>query len=141
MKRKITLLLVCMLLVLSCQLVAAADSEIALREGRYIVGEDIDPGKYILTCTATTTGQIGDAYGALGNAIDSFGGTSGFGNLFNAFGGLMEEISGVTVQIIGNYGDVLASRELKEGETVQVNLKTGTALKISDGTCTLAVKK
>jgi len=41
------------------------------------------------------------------------------------------------VEIIGNYGDVLKSYNLKTGETMNIVLEEGTALQISDGSCTL----
>lgn len=141
MKRTIALLLVALLLTLSCPILALADSAITLREGRYIIGEDLEPGKYILTCTSTTGAQMGEAYGALGSALDAMEGTSSYGNLFGAFGGLMDEVSGLSVEILGDFGDVLASRELKKDEQIQITLKIGTALRISEGTCTLEPKK
>ena len=139
MKRWVAATLALMLM-LSLTALAAGDA-LTLREGRYIVGEDIDAGSYILTCTATTGDQMGTAYGALGGALDALGGTKGYGNLFNAFGGLMAEELTMTVAILGSYGDVVTSRELKTGERVKVTLKKGTALKISDGTCTLSKAK
>ena len=119
----------------------AAGDDLTLREGRYIVGEDIDAGVYILTCTGTTGDQMDTAYGALGNALDALGGTKGYGNLFGAFGGLMAEGITMTVSILGSYGDVVTSRELKTGERVKITLKKGTALKITDGSCTLEKSK
>ena len=53
---------------------------------------------------------------------------------------MAEEIT-MTVSILGSYGDVVTSRELKTGERVKITLKKGTALKISDGSCTLAKSK
>ncbi len=138
MKRCFAMALAVMLMMTMTAL--AAGSELTLREGRYIVGEDIDAGSYILTCTGTTGDQMGTAYGALGNAMDALGG-SGYGNLFNAFGGLMAEELTMTVAILGSYGDVVASRELKTGERVKLTLKKGTALKIADGSCILARDK
>ena len=45
-----------------------------LREGKYIVGEDIEAGAYTLTCTATAGEQMKDAYGSLGGAFDKLDG-------------------------------------------------------------------
>ena len=69
--------------------------------------------------------------------MDSLGGTSSYGQLFSAFGGLMEEAIGVTVEIIGDYGDVLKTYTMQKDDTFTIKLKAKTALKISDGTCTL----
>lgn len=110
----------------------------ALREGRYIVGEDIEAGAYTLTCTATAGEQMKDAYGSLGGAFDKLdGGGSEYGPLFGALGGLMEEVIDMTVEIIGDYGDVLKRYDMKAGDSIKITLKAKTALKITDGSCTL----
>ena len=109
----------------------------ALREGRYIVGEDIEAGAYTLTCTATAGEQMKDAYGSLGGAFDKLDGGSEYGSLFGALGGLMEEVIDMTVEIIGDYGDVLKRYDMKAGDSIKITLKAKTALKITDGSCTL----
>ena len=109
-----------------------------LREGKYIVGEDIEAGAYTLTCTATAGEQMKDAYGSLSGAFDKLdGGGSEYGSLFGALGGLMEEVIDMTVEIIGDYGDVLKRYDMKAGDSIKITLKARTALKITDGSCTL----
>ena len=46
--------------------------EITLREGKFIVGQDILPGTYTLKCTATSGDTYGDLYSSLGDAYRSF---------------------------------------------------------------------
>ena len=133
MRKYLSLLLVALLL---CLCAAQAEAR-TLREGRYIVGEDIPAGRYVLTCVKTTGEQVGDAYGKLGGAMDSLTGESGYGALFGALGGLMENTVGMTVEILGGYGDVLNSDTLMKGDSVRITLKEHTALKITDGSCTL----
>ena len=41
------------------------------------------------------------------------------------------------VKILGDYGDVLRSVEMKTGDVVTLSLSEGTALQISEGSCTL----
>ena len=41
------------------------------------------------------------------------------------------------IEILGNYGTVLKSFEMKAGDSVRITLEEGTALQISDGTCVL----
>ena len=137
MKKLTAVLLALALLALFCGALAAG-KEVKLKEGKYIIGRDIPAGRYRLTCTGTTGQQFSNVYGALGNAFDAMEGTNTYGNLFGAFGGLMEEYSELSVEIVGDYGDVLASKTLKDGDYVYINLKEGTALRITDGTCTLA---
>ena len=108
-----------------------------LREGKYIVGEDIEAGAYTLTCTATAGEQMKDAYGSLGSAFDALDGDGGYSSLFGALGGMMEDVIDMTVEIVGDYGDVLNSYGMKSGDSLSIKLEEGTALKISDGSCTV----
>ena len=110
-----------------------------LREGKYIIGEDIAPGAYTLTCTATAGEQMNDAYGSLGGALDALdGGGNEFGALFGMLGGMAEDVIDMTVEIVGDYGDVLKRYDMKAGDSLPITLKEGTALKITDGSCTIA---
>ena len=108
-----------------------------LREGRYIVGEDIEAGAYTLTCTATAGEQMKDAYGSLGSAFNALDRDGGYSSLFGALGGMMEDVIDMTVEIVGDYGDVLKRYDMKVGDSLKITLKANTALKISDGSCTL----
>ena len=143
MKRMIALAMGILLLACAAAGLAEADAPIearTLREGRYIVGEDIEPGTYTLTCTGTAGEQMKDAYGALGDAMDALDGSQGYGSMFGAFGGMLEEYVGMTVEILGDYGDVLKSWDLKAGDAMSITLKAETALQISDGSCTIVAE-
>ena len=108
-----------------------------LREGKYIVGEDIEAGVYTLSCTATAGERMKDAYGSLGSAFDALDGDGGYGSLFGALGGMMEDVIDMTVEIVGDYGDVLKRYDMKAGDSLKITLEAKTALKITDGSCTL----
>lgn len=109
-----------------------------LPEGKYIIGQDIQPGRYTLICTKTAGESLGNAYSSLG---DFFGGLSDdgtdYGSLFGSLGGMMSDFVGTTVEVIGDYGTVIKAYELKAEEKIQVTLEANTALKISDGECRL----
>ena len=60
-----------------------------------------------------------------------------FGGLFGSLGGMMSDLINTEVRIIGDYGTVLKSFELKAGDSVKLTLEKNTALQISEGTCTL----
>ena len=96
-------------LVLALVAMAEEPPEVTLRAGKYIIGQEIEAGTYTLTCTGTDGEQMNDAYGALGSAFDKMDGSNSndYSNLFGALGGLMENYVDLTVEIIGNYGDVL----------------------------------
>ena len=112
--------------------------DITLREGKYIVGDDILPGTYTLKCTETSGDTYGDLYSSLG---DLYGGSdSPLGGLIGSLGGMMSDIVNTKIEIIGNYGTVLKSYELKAGESVQLTLSENTALQISEGTCVLTAE-
>lgn len=133
--------LIACLLALAC-LIGAGLAEGAsggwvLREGKYIVGEDIPAGSYTLTCTGTAGEQLNDAYGSLGSTFDALGGGSEMNALFGMLGGMAENWVDMSVNILGGYGDVLKSYSLKNGESIYLTLKPNTALQISDGSCTV----
>ncbi len=106
--------------------------EVTLRDGKYVVGEDILPGTYTLKCVETFGETYGDAYSALGGAA---GGD--LGGMMGALGGLMGDMINAQVEVLGDYGAVLKSFEMKTGDTVRITLAEKTALQISDGTCLL----
>ena len=109
--------------------------ELKLREGKFIIGQDIEPGSYTLKCVETSGESYGDIYSTLGNLYG--GSDSAFGGLFDSLGGAMSNLINAEVKIIGDYGAVLKSFELKAGDSVRLTLEKNTALQISEGTCTL----
>ena len=106
--------------------------EITLKEGKFIIGQDIQAGSYTIKCTET----FGDTYGS---AYSSLGGLFGdeLGGMMNSLGGMMGDLINAQVEILGDYGTVLKSFELGVGDTARITLEKGTALQISDGTCVL----
>lgn len=112
-----------------------------LREGKYIIGEDIEAGTYTLTCIATVGEQMNDTYGSLGSAFDAIEGGNEFGSLFGMLGGIAKDYVDMTVEIIGDYGDVLRTYSMKTGDTMSITLKEETALQITDGSCTIAIEE
>ena len=113
--------------------------EISLREGKYVIGKQIAAGTYKLTCTGTAGSDMKDAYGALGGALDALDGDQGYGSVFNAYGSMFEALGGMTVQILGDFGDVLNTWTLKVGDSMNITLEEGTALSISDGNCQMSL--
>ena len=51
----------------------------------------------------------------------------------NSLGGMMGDMINAEAEILGNYGTVLKSYELKTGDSVRITLEEGTALQLSDG--------
>ena len=142
MKKLIALTVALLVLALIGVSVAEEQTEIegrVLREGKYIIGEDIEAGTYTLTCIATAGEQMNDAYGSLGSAFDAIEGGNEFGSLFGMLGGMAEDYVDMTVEIIGDYGDVLKTYSMKTGDTMSITLKEETALQITDGSCTIAI--
>ena len=65
MKKLIALTVALLVLALIGTCVAEEQTEIegrVLREGKYIIGEDIEAGTYTLTCTATAGEQMNDTW-------------------------------------------------------------------------------
>lgn len=142
--KKLIALTVALLMVLIGVSVAEEQTEIegrVLREGKYIIGEDIEAGTYTLTCTATAGEQMNDTYGSLGDAFDAIEGGNEFGSLFGMLGGMAENYVDMTVEIIGDYGDILRTYSMKTGDTMSITLKAETALQIMDGSCTITAEE
>ena len=117
--------------------------EMTLKEGKYIIGKDIPAGSYTITCLSTEGEDLNNMYSSLGSAYNSLDSSSGtdWGSLFGALGGLMEDISELEVEILGDYGDVLKKVTLKKDASVDLTLNEGTALQISEGTAKLSSRK
>ena len=109
--------------------------EITLKAGKFIVGEDILPGTYTVKCLKSDGDTYGDLYSGFGDAYSNI--DSGLGGLMGALGGMMGDVLTTSVEIIGDYGTVLKSYDLKTGDSVTVKLEEGTALQISDGSVLL----
>ena len=140
MKKLIALAMALMMLAFAGVGVAEETEEAedrVLREGKYIIGEDIEPGTYTLTCIGTAGTQMNDAYGSLGNAFDALEGGNEFSALFGLLGNMAEDFVDMTVEIIGDYGDVLKTCTMKTGDTMTITLRVETALQITDGSCTI----
>lgn len=117
--------------------------EMTLQEGKYIIGKDIPAGSYTITCLSTEGEDLNNMYSSLGSAYSSLDSSSGtdWGSLFGALGGMMEDISELEIEILGDYGDVLKRVTLKKDASVDLMLNEGTALQISEGTAKLISKK
>ena len=110
-----------------------------LSGGKYIVGQDIEPGTYKITCTSTSGEALNDAYSGLGNAYDALLG-EGWGQLMGAAGDILESTSDMDVEILGDYGTVIKSVSMKTGDVVTLTLEENTALNITDGSCTIEMQ-
>ena len=144
MKKLIALTVALLVVALIGVCIAEEQTEIegrVLREGKYIIGEDIEAGTYTLTCIATAGEQMNDTYGSLGSAFDAIEGGNEFGSLFGMLGGMAEDYVDMTVEIIGDYGDVLKTYTMKTGDTMSITLKEETALQITEGSCTIAIEE
>ena len=111
--------------------------EYTLRDGKYIVGEDIAPGEYTITCIETEGEELNNAYTSLGGLYDALGEDDGWGALFGSLGDVIESVSPVTVNILGDYGSVIKTFDLKKDDTTHISLNENTALEISGGKCSL----
>ncbi len=116
--------------------------EMTLQEGKYVIGRDIPAGYYQITCLSTEGETLNNVYSSLGSGLDSMDNSSAsaWGNLFGALGGMMEEISELEIEILGDYGDVLKRVTLKKDASADITLNEGTALQISEGTARLISK-
>jgi len=116
---------------------------VTLSAGRYIVGQDITPGTYLITCVATDAEELSKGFGSLGAALDSLDSSSGtsYTDIYSSLGSMFASMDeGIKVEVIGDYGSVLKSVQLKKGESVFLTLEGKVALKISDGSCRLESK-
>ena len=115
--------------------------ELTLEEGKYIIGKDIPAGRYMVTCLSTDGESLSSVYGSLGSAYDSMsGGGDSWSSLFGALGNMMEQVSELEIEILGDYGDVLKKVTLKKDASTELTLSEGTALQISEGSARLTGK-
>ncbi|MDY5730788.1 MAG: hypothetical protein SPL05_04490 [Eubacteriales bacterium] len=115
-------------------------SSYTLSEGKYIVGQDVKPGKYTITCTANEGEQVGDAYASLGGLLGALGEdeeSKKYGEAMNSLGGLMGDLINTEVKVLGDYGTAIKSFELKKDQSIDIVLEEKTAIEIVNGTCTL----
>ena len=115
--------------------------DLTLGEGKYIIGKDIPAGRYTVTCLSTDGESLSSVYGSLGSAYDSMsGGGDSWSSLFGALGNMMEQVSELEIEILGDYGDVLKKVTLKKDASTELTLSEGTALQISEGSARLTGK-
>ena len=111
-----------------------------LRDGKYIIGDDIPPGEYVITCIESDGETLGDMYSSMGDAYSKMGDDDGLGDLMNSLGGMMGSVITTSVEILGDYGTVLKSYDLKTDESISLTLSEETALQITGGKCVLDPK-
>ena len=110
-----------------------------LKSGQYIIGQDIEPGTYKITCTGTDGEDLSDTYDSLGSIYSSILGEE-WGNLMSSAGSMLEAVSEMTLEIVGSYGSVERTVTMKSGDTVTITLQEGTALNVEDGTCSIELQ-
>ena len=94
-----------------------------------------------MTCLSTDGESLSSVYGSLGSAYDSMsGGGNSWSSLFGALGNMMEQVSELEIEILGDYGDVLKKVTLKKDASTELTLSEGTALQISEGSARLTGK-
>lgn len=135
MKKLFALLLSLLLLFGSLACAEPARTEQMLKDGKYIIGENIAPGTYILTCQSTTGNDIENMSGQMSQLYEDTDWIA-LWKLLGALGNMYP----TTVEIIGNYGEVFSEYDLYSGDSITLTLKEHTALRITDGTCTLTPK-
>ena len=107
------------------------------------MGSDITPGKYLITCLGTSTDNLSQEFGSLGSMLDGLSGNgdSTYSSLYSSLGSMFSSLdNGAKVEIIGDFGAVIKSVQLKKGESATLTLEGKVALQISDGTCRLERK-
>lgn len=122
---------------------AISTEPVTLPAGKYIVGSDVAPGRYLITCLGTSTDDLSQEFGSLGSMLDGLSGSdsSTYSSLYSSLGSMFSSLdSGVKVEIIGDFGAVIKSVQLKKGESATLTLEGRVALQISDGTCRLERK-
>ena len=55
----------------------------------------------------------------------------------DTLGGMMEDVALTRLEILGDYGDVLKSFEMKSNESTTITLEENTAIQVTGGTVSL----
>ena len=111
---------------------------LTLYEGQYVIGEDVPSGTYKITCI-----EADDSYQQYVSSMSGLAGLldegEAYSTLFQALGTLAGDPV-VSISIVGTYGNIIKSYELKKGQSVKITLNANTAIKISDGSCLLELQ-
>jgi len=111
-----------------------------LESGKYIVGQDIGAGTYIFTCKEADGKGLEATYSKLGDVFNSISEDFSLGSAIGSVVDAVDSLSKMTIEIIGDYGEVISSVELGEDETVELTLAENTAIQLVGGKCTVENK-
>lgn len=112
-------------------------NEYSFGQGTFVVGLDLKPGTYDITCESSSGNDMDSSMAGLGDFYASQG-MSEYADMFNSMSGMYDTIGGLTVMTYKpntSYYDQYLT--LKVGETARIILEDGGKIEISDGTAKL----
>ena len=112
-------------------------NEYSFGQGTFVVGLDLKPGTYDITCESSSGNDMDSSIAGLGDFYASQG-MSEYADMFNSMSGMYDTIGGLTVMTYKpntSYYDQYLT--LKVGETARIILEDGGKIEISDGTAKL----
>lgn len=112
-------------------------NEYSFGQGTFVVGLDLKPGTYDITCESSSGNDMDSSMAGLSDFYNSQG-MSEYADMINSMSGMYDSIGGMIVKTYkagGSYHDQYLT--LKAGETARIILEDGGKIEISDGTAKL----
>lgn len=112
-------------------------TEYSFGQGTFVVGLDLKPGTYDITCESSSGNDMDSSMAGLSDFYNSQG-MSEYADMINSMSGMYDTIGGLTVMTYKpntSYYDQYLT--LKAGETARIILEDGGKIEISDGTAKL----
>lgn len=112
-------------------------NEYSFGQGTFVVGLDLKPGTYDITCESSSGNDMDSSMTGLSDFYASQG-MSEYADMINSMSGMYDSIGGMIVKTYkagGSYHDQYLT--LKAGETARIILEDGGKIEISDGTAKL----
>ena len=112
-------------------------SEYSFGQGTFVVGLDLKPGTYDITCESSSGNDMDSSMAGLSDFYNSQG-MSEYADMFDSMSGMYDTIGGLTIMTYKpntDYYDQYLT--LKVGETARIIMEDGGKIEISDGTAKL----
>ena len=105
-------------------------------QGTFVVGLDLKPGTYDITCKSTSDDGLSSSMSDFSDIYSGYG-MDDFADMFGSLGTMYDTISGMTVTTYTKNGIFDNYLTLKLNETARIILEDGGKLELSGGTAEL----
>ena len=115
---------------------APDQTEYSFGQGTFIVGTDLKPGTYDITCVSANMDSYNESMSSFAGLSEQYG-LGDYSDYFGALGGLAESMNYVIVDIQNRNGYTENYLTIKPDETARIILNDGMKLEITNGSVKL----